>query len=461
MRMQAMKGHLLARAAAAALLALVFLALPAIVPARAAVDIQEVTSPGGVTAWLVEDYTVPIVAVQFAFRGGSTQDPEGREGLATLMTGLFDEGAGDLDSDGFQERLDEVGAEMSFDATRDAIYGQMRMLAEERENGFDLLRLALTEPRFDAEPVARIREQILTRIQRDQRNPEALGRQAFARALYGDHPYARRADGTPESLGAITQQDLHDMHERIFARSDVSIAVVGAIDAETLRGELDRVFGGLPQQAELFPVAQVAAKLAQEVAYPFDQPQATLQLVYPGIERDDPQFFDAFLMNHILGGGTFSSRLFNEVREKRGLAYGIGSGLQTQDFSNALVIGTSTRADRAQETLSVIGQVVEAMAKEGPTQEELDRARTNVIGAYAINNLDSASAVARTLVELQKDDLGIDYIERRTGYIEAVTLEGVKEAAQRLLTAEPAVLVIGPEMAAPDEPAAGAQPGGD
>lgn len=461
MRMHAMKGHLLARAAAAALLALVFLALPAIVPARAAVDIQEVTSPGGVTAWLVEDYTVPIVAVQFAFRGGSTQDPEGREGLATLMTGLFDEGAGDLDSDGFQERLDEVGAEMSFDATRDAIYGQMRMLAEERENGFDLLRLALTEPRFDAEPVARIREQILTRIQRDQRNPEALGRQAFARALYGDHPYARRADGTPESLGTITQQDLHDMHERIFARSDVSIAVVGAIDAETLRGELDRVFGGLPQQAELFPVAQVAAKLAQEVAYPFDQPQATLQLVYPGIERDDPQFFDAFLMNHILGGGTFSSRLFNEVREKRGLAYGIGSGLQTQDFSNALVIGTSTRADRAQETLSVIGQVVEAMAKEGPTQEELDRARTNVIGAYAINNLDSASAVARTLVELQKDDLGIDYIERRTGYIEAVTLEGVKEAAQRLLTAEPAVLVIGPEMAAPDEPAAGAQPGGD
>lgn len=461
MRKHAMKGHRLARTAAAALLALFFLALPAIVPARAAVDIQEVTSSGGVTAWLVEDYAVPIVAVRFAFKGGSTQDPESKEGLATLMTGLFDEGAGDLDADAFQERLDEVGAEMSFDATRDAIYGQMRMLAEERANAFDLLRLALTEPRFDAEPVARIRAQILTRIQRDQRNPEALGREAFARALYGDHPYARRLDGTAETLGSITQEDLHRLHGRIFARSNVSIAVVGAIDAETLRDELDRVFGGLPEQAQLLPVAQVAPKLAQEVTYPFDQPQATLQLVYPGIERDDPQFFDAYLMNHILGGGTFSSRLFVEVREKRGLAYGIGSGLQTQDFANALVIGTSTRADRAQDTLAVINEVVRAMTEEGPTQQELDGAKTHVIGAYAINNLDSGSAVARTLVELQKDGLGIDYIEKRAGYIEAVTLEGVKAAAERLLTSDPAVLVIGPEIAATDDPASRTQPGDD
>lgn len=427
------------------LLALVLLVLPALAPARAAVKIQEVTSDGGVTAWLVEDYTVPIVAVRFAFTGGSVQDPAGKEGLSNLMTGLFDEGAGDLDADAFQERLDEVGAEMSFDARRDAVYGSMRMLAEEREAAFDLLRLAVTQPRFDAGPIERIRAQIVTGIQRDMRDPNVLGRDQFARALYGDHPYARRTDGTAESLAGLTAEDLRALHARTFARGNLSVAVVGAIDADALKVELDRVFGGLPAEPRLDPVEKARLNLAQEVRYAYPLPQATLQLVYPGLERDDPGFFAAFLMNHMLGGGTFSSRLFDEVREKRGLAYGVGSSLVTSDYSDMLVIGTSTRADRAQEALAVIRDVVREMADSGVGEEELARAKTYLVGAYAINNLDSSSSVARTLVELQKDKRGIDYIERRAALIEAVTLDEVKAAAQRLLTTEPAVLVIGPE----------------
>jgi len=427
------------------LLALVLLVLPALAPARAAVKIQEVTSDGGVTAWLVEDYTVPIVAVRFAFTGGSVQDPAGKEGLSNLMTGLFDEGAGDLDADAFQERLDEVGAEMSFDARRDAVYGSMRMLAEEREAAFDLLRLAVTQPRFDAGPIERIRAQIVTGIQRDMRDPNVLGRDQFARALYGDHPYARRTDGTAESLAGLTAEDLRALHARTFARGNLSVAVVGAIDADALKVELDRVFGDLPAEPRLDPVEKARLNLAQEVRYAYPLPQATLQLVYPGLERDDPGFFAAFLMNHMLGGGTFSSRLFDEVREKRGLAYGVGSSLVTSDYSDMLVIGTSTRADRAQEALAVIRDVVREVADSGVSEEELARAKTYLVGAYAINNLDSSSSVARTLVELQKDKRGIDYIERRAALIEAVTLDEVKAAAQRLLTTEPAVLVIGPE----------------
>src|SRR5690606_26645530 len=190
---------------------------PALAPARAEMAIQEVTSEGGITAWLVEDYTVPIITVHFAFSGGTVQDPAGKEGLSNLMAGLFDEGAGDLDADAFQERLDDVGAEMGFDARRDAVYGSMRMLAESREAAFDLLRLAVTEPRFDAEPVERIRAQIATGIQRDMRDPNVQGRDAFARALYGDHPYARRAEGTAETLAALTADDLHALHDRTFA----------------------------------------------------------------------------------------------------------------------------------------------------------------------------------------------------------------------------------------------------
>ena len=426
-------------------LALAFVTLPAVIAARAAVEIQEVTSQSGVTAWLVEDYTVPIIVVRFAFEGGTTQDPEGKEGISTLMTGLFDEGAGDLDADAFQERLDEVGAEISFNASRDAVYGQMRMLAEERENAFELLQLAVNEPRFDQKPVDRIRGQIETRIRRDMRDPNTLGQEEFARALYGDHPYARRSDGTVETLGSITPDDLRDLHARTFARSNLNVAVVGAIDAETLKAELDRVFGDLPAEAELKTVPDVEPKLGLDVDYEYPLPQSTLQLVYPGIERDDPDFFAAYLMNHILGGGTFSSRLFNEVREKRGLAYGVGSGLYTGDYSNSLMIGTSTRADRAQDALKVIRDVVKTLVEEGVGEEELAAAKTYVIGAYPINNLDSSSAVARTLLELQKEGRGIDYIERRVGYIEAVTAEEVEAVARRLLEAEPSVLVIGPQ----------------
>lgn len=431
----------------AGLLALAVTTFTGLAPVQAAVKIQDVTSENGISAWLVEDYTVPIITVRFAFKGGSTQDPDGKDGLATLISGLFDEGAGELDADAFQEKLDEVGAEMGFEATSDAIYGEMRMLADAKDEALDLLRLALTSPRFDQEPVDRIRGQIATRIQRDMRDPNALGREKFSQALYGDHPYARPSDGTLETLGSITPDDLKAFHGRLFARSNISIAVVGAIDAETLGKELDRVFGELPEQAEIAPVPYVSPKLDQQVDYEYALPQSSIQLVYPGLRRDDPAFFDAFIMNHILGGGTFSSRLFNEVREKRGLTYGIGSGLITSDFSDSLFIGTSTRADRVGEALKVIREEVSRMAQEGPTEEELAKAKTYLIGAYPINNLDSSSAVARTLVELQKEKRGIDYIDKRVGLIEAVTLEGVKVAAQRLLQTEPAILVVGPKQA--------------
>lgn len=432
-------------AAATVALALVFLTLPAITAARASVDIQEVTSESGVTAWLVEDHSIPIVSVRFAFSGGSTQDPEGKEGLANLMSGLFDEGAGDLDSDAFQERLDEIGAEMTFSAARDAMYGQMRMLSEEREASLEMLRLAINEPRFDEAPFERIRAQIVTGIVAGERNPQTQGRDAFARALYGEHPYARRTDGTTETLASMSPDDLRRFHEANFARSNLSVAVVGDIDAETLRGELDRLFGDLPEEADQTEVERVQPVLAQEVDWPYPLPQASLQLVYPGIDREDPEFFAAFLMNHVLGGGSFSSRLFDEVRERRGLSYGIGSYLTNSAYASSLMIATSTRADRVDETLQVINETLARMADEGPSEAELERAKTYVIGAYAINNLDSSLSIARTLVELQKDDMGIDYIDRRAELIRAVTVEETRQAAARLLRADPALLVIGPE----------------
>lgn len=428
------------------LLSIVFLTLPVIIAARAAVTIQEVKSPRGVTAWLVEDYTVPIITIRFAFEGGSTQDPKGKEGLANLMSGLLDEGAADLDSETFQTKLDDAGAELRFSAGRDAFYGSMRMLADQKDEAFGLLKLAIDKPRFDQEPVDRIRSQIISGIRGKSRDPQTAAQIAWSEALYGDHPYSRRDEGTEQTLAGISSDDLKQFHAHQFARGNLKVGVVGAIDAETLKSELDRLFGGLQEKPELAPIARVAPKLDQKIDVPYDLPQTTLQLAFPGIERKDPQFFAAYLMNHILGGGTFTSRLFAEVREKRGLAYGVASMLVNSEHSSSLVISTATRSDRAAETLEIIKNEVRRMAEDGPTQAELDAAKEYVIGAYAINNLDSSSAIASTLVELQIDNLGIDYIQRRAGLIEAVTLNEVKAAAKRLLTTEPAVMVVGPEL---------------
>ena len=425
---------------------LVFL-VASLAPARAEVNIQKVDSASGVTAWLVEDYSVPIVTIRFSFVGGSTQDPVGKEGLAELMTSLFDEGAGDLDSDAFQVKLDDSGAEMRFGAGRDTIYGSMRMLADRQDAAFDLLRLAIMEPRFDQPPIDRIRAQIISGIVASARDPETAAQQKFSDAIYGAHPYARPDEGTETSLASITADDIRAYHKAIFARANLSVAVVGAIDAATVAKQLDKLFGSLPEKPALTPVETVNWKLDQQVSFDYDLPQTTLQIAYPGVARVEPDFFAAYIMNHILGGGTFSSRLFEEVREKRGLAYSVSSSLVNQKYSSGLIISTATRSDRAAETLSVIRAEVKRLAEEGPTEEELADAKRYIVSSYPLNNLDSSSAIASTLISLQTDNLGIDYIQRREALINAVTLDQVKAAARKLLLTEPAVLVIGPPIA--------------
>jgi zinc protease len=436
----------IALTAATLFLSLIFLTLPAIV-ARAAMDIQEVESEKGVSAWLVEDYSVPMVAIRFVFDGGSTQDPPGKEGLANLMSGLFDEGAGNLGSDAFQIKLDDAGAEMRFEETHDGIYGSMRMLSDQMDEAFDLLRLAVEKPRFDQGPIDRIRAQVLAGIVAGQRDPDTVAQTRWAEAIYGSHPYARRDEGTATSIATITADDLHAFHHAMFARSGLHVAVVGAIDAGTLKRKLDEVFGGLPDKQTLRPVADVDLKLGQTVEVNYDLPQTNLQLAYPGVSRDSPDFYAAALLNQVLGGGTFTSRLFNEVREKRGLAYSVDSGLVNREHSASLVIATATRSDRAAETLRVVREVVKRLAEQGPTEEELGAAKKYLIGAYAINNLDSSGSIAATLVELQLDHLGVDYMQKRASFINQVTLEQVKAVARKLLSAEPAIMVVGPPLA--------------
>ncbi|MGU3398894.1 M16 family metallopeptidase [Brucellaceae bacterium D45D] len=431
-----------ARAFAATLFAALALMMVSALPARA-IEIQEVVSPKGIRAWLVEDSSVPLVSMQFSFKGGAAQDPSGKEGLANLMTGLFDEGAGDLNSDVFQERIDNLGAEMSFSASQDSVSGSVRMLAENRDSVTDLVALAVNKPRFDQDAIDRIRAQVVAGIEASQRNPSTIASRRFAEVLYGNHPYARPDDGTVKSLKAIERDDLIAFHRKNFARDRLTVGVVGAINAKDLGVLLDKVFGDLPAAAELVPVPDAKLALGTTTSLNFDVPQTAIAFVYPALPRKDPDFFAAYLMNHILGGG-FTSRLYAEVREKRGLAYSVSSSMVLRDHVSALTISTGTRPEKAQDSLKIIREQVAAMASDGPSEAELAAAKSFLKGSYAVNNLDSSAAIASTLVGLQEAELPRDYIDKRNELIDAVTLDQVKAVAKKLLEAEPAILVFGP-----------------
>jgi zinc protease len=429
---------------AAALFLTAGLSFAALAPAEA-VEIKQVTSPGGIKALLVEDYTNPLIAVNFSFKGaGSTADAAGKEGTGNLMSGLLDEGAGDITSQAFQEKLDDLGVSLSYTASYDNFSGSFRTLVENEAEAFDLLRLSVNQPRFDEEPVARIRGQIETGIIANENDPGQLASKAWRGAVFPGHPYSRPSDGTVETLNAVTKADLETFRKNGFAKDNLVVGVVGAIDAEDLGKELDAVFGALPEKATLPEIADAVPVTGKTEAVTLDVPQTTIQFALPGIKRDDKDFFAAYLMNHILGGGSFSSRLYQEVREKRGLAYGANSFLASYDHAAVLGASTATRADKAQESIGIIRKEMKRMAEDGPSQAELDKAKSFVKGSYAIQNLDSSLSIASTLVGIQLDDLGIDYIDKRQGLIDAVTLDDVKRMAKQLLSAEPTVITVGP-----------------
>jgi zinc protease len=413
------------------------------VGSASAIEIQEVTSEQGITAWLVQDDTVPLVAVDVAFAGaGASQDPLGKAGRANLLAATLDEGAGDLDSVAYQTALQDNAVQISFDSSRDHLYGDMRALSASLDKGFELLRLALAAPRFDDEAIGRMQAQITAGLRRDLNDPETVVSQLWARTAFPDHPYGTPSEGTVESVTSLTRDDLVAAHKGI-ARDNLYIAVVGDISPDRLRTLLDRTFGDLPATADLTEVAAIEPATGLSVADTVATPQTAIRFGGPGLARKDPDFIPAFVMNHIFGGGSFSSWLFEEVREKRGLAYSAYSYLIPYDHASIFGGGTATSNAQAREALDVILAQFDRMVNDGPTEEELADAKSFLTGSYALR-FDSSNSIARQLLAIQLDDLGIDYVNQRNALIEAVTLEDVRRAAQRIFgEGRPTVAIVG------------------
>jgi zinc protease len=415
--------------------------LGVVTSSKASSEVEHVVSEGGIEAYLINEPSIPFLSLSLYFKGGTALDPDGKEGLAYMVSGLLDEGAGDLESQAFRTELEDKAIRLSFDASRDAFTGELKTLTEHRERAFELLGLAVTQPRFDAEPVERIRSQIQADLRRRSEDPEYVASLSWFEAAFPGHRYGRPIQGTIESVAGIEEADLRGFLERRLARDNLVIGVAGDVTAEELGPLLDQAFGDLPAKSAPIDIAEIIPKGGETVVVRKELPQSQVMFGEKGLKRSDPDFYAAYVANHILGGGGFTARLTEEVREKRGLAYAVYSYLYPADFAPLWLGGAGTDSARVTETLELIRKEVARMASGEVSQAELDDAKTYLTGSFPLR-LTSNDRIASMLVSMQVDGLGIDYLDRRNDYVEAVTLEDLRRAARRLYDPEQLLVVV-------------------
>ncbi|MCM0018834.1 MAG: insulinase family protein [Tagaea sp.] len=419
---------------------LVAFALILAAPPAGARNVVEVRSPGGIVAWFVRDPSLPVLAIEFSWRGGSAADPIGKGGLASMTADLLTAGAGDLDLQAFAREIEDRSISIGFSAGADTAQGSLRLLSRDADRGVELLALALTRPRFDAREVERVRAQILQGLARDESSPETQARRAFARAAFGDHPYARPGRGTPDSVRSLTVEDLRAHLARRYARDNLVVAAVGDVTPERLGLLLDRAFGGLPASAAPVEIPRVEAQGAGRTLILRKPATQTFALFgHKGVAREDPDFFAAQLVNYVLGGGGFNSRLMARVREREGLTYGIGTGLGTLDRTEVIQGSFSSENGRIARAMDIVREEWTAMGARGLSAEELQGAKDYLTGSFPLQ-LDRSDRIARLLVNSRLDGRGLDWFDERQRRIEAVTLAQANAAARRLF--DPARLLV-------------------
>lgn len=413
----------------------------AALPARAEINIQEVTSPKGTKAWLVEERSIPFVALNVWFQGGGTLDLPGKRGATNLMVALLEEGTGDMNAQDFAREAEALAAQFEYDAYDDVVAISAKFLTENRDAAVDLLRKSVVAPRFDQESLDRVRAQVVSVIQSNEKDPDRIASQTFDALAFAGHPYASSLDGTIESVTALTRDDILTAHQNAMALDNVFISAVGDISAADLGILIDTLLDGLPAQAADLPGPATYQLEGGQTVVDFATPQSVAIFGHEGITRDDPDFFAAYVLNQILGGSGFENRLMEEVREKRGLTYGVSSFLIAKDFGQLYLGQVASANDRIGQAVDVIRSEWQRMADDGPTEDELERAKTYLTGAYPLR-FDGNGPIANILVGMQMDDLPIDYVATRNDKVNAVSMADIKRVAKRILRPQDLHFVI-------------------
>lgn len=404
-------------------------------PAQAATDIKEITSPGGITAWLVESPDIPFTALEIRFRGGTSLDAPEKRGAVNLMTALIEEGAADLDAQAFAEARDALAASYSFGVDEDTVSVSAQFLTENRDQAVELLRKALQEPRFDPEALERVRGQVLANLRSDEKDPATLASRKMKELAFGAHPYGTSGDGTIDSVTALTRDDILAAHKAALARDRVYVAAAGDITPEELGRIVDLLLGALPATGPALPPRADYLLTAGTTVIDFPGPQSTVLFAQKGIRQDDPDYFAALILNEVLGGGGFSARLMTEVREKRGLTYGIGTGLAIYDQAEMLMGQTRVPNGKVAEAVEVIRAEWQKLATEGISEQELADTKTYLTGSYPLR-FDGNGPLASIMVGMQMIGLPPDYPKTRNQKVEAVTMDDVRRVAGELFDAD-------------------------
>lgn len=402
-------------------------------PLRAgSIDIQEITSPGGIDAWLVEERSIPFTALEILIKGGQSLDPKDKRGATNLMMGLLEEGAGDLDAQGFSAARDALAASFSFDSSLDTVTITAQFLSENRDEAIALLRDALINPRFDQIALDRVREQVLSGLRSEALDPNEVASRTLASLGYdATHPYAHKSEGTPESVGALTRDDIVTAHRNALVKDRLYVSASGDIDAQELGLLLDSLLGELPTSLVPLPEKTTFSAPGGIEVVDFETPQSVALFAHSGIPRDDPDFFPAFVANQIFGGSGRQSRLSEEVRENRGLTYSVGSYLVNRQYADLIIGQLASANDRVAEAIDVVKQEWAKVATSGVTEDELEEAKTYLTGSYPLR-FDGNGRIAGLLVVMQARGLGIEYVNERNDKVNAVTLEDIQRVAKRM-----------------------------
>ena len=406
-------------------------------------DIQELTTPGGLSVWFTADKSLPIVAVKFVFLdAGSALDPVGKQGLARMLSNTMDEGAGQLTSQDFQKELADNSITLRFNASRDGFGGELMSLARNQDKAFDLLALALNEPRFDAEPVVRMAAENLARVKNAMGEPDWMAARLLNDRAFTGHPYAMNSGGTLKSLPAISPDDLRKFKSDYLTRDRLLIAAAGDFDPAQLGAALDRIFGHLPASGAAHPIKD-AVLANQGKLFLFEQniPQTIIEMTLPAFDHRDDDFYAMQVMNYIYGGAGFGSRLMETAREQRGLTYGIYSSVIDYRHTDTLNISTSTKNDSAGEMLSIIRDKMSELANEPVSDKELADAKSYITGSMPLS-LGSTSEIASVMLGLRMDGVPSTYLDHFADNIRNVTAEDVKRVAKRLLDPQKTVTVL-------------------
>jgi zinc protease len=409
--------------------------------ALADIEIKQVTSPGGINAWVVEEPSIPFVALEIRFRGSASLDLPGKRGATNLMTGLLEEGAGDMTAQEFQTAREALAASFSFRAYDDTLSISARFLTENKGEALELLRKALVDPNFDQDALDRVRAQVLSGLAGDEKDPNTIASDVFNAAAFGDHPYGSSSDGTVESVAALTQDDMFDAHRNALTRDRLFVAVVGDTTAEAVGEMLDDLLGALPAEGPAAPDDVDFGLAGGVTVVDFDTPQAVALFGHKGLKRDDDDFFAAFIINHVLGAGGFESRLMTEVREKRGLTYGISTFLVPKFHAEMMLGSVASSNATIAEAIDVTRTEWARMADEGMSAEELAVAKTYLTGEYPLR-FDGNAEIAKIMVGMQMIGLPPEYVVNRNDYVEAVTLEEINRVASELLQPDDLHFVI-------------------